>query len=97
MTEKIKAVGKNILIERKEKKNVSDGGIILLENVEAENFAMATVISAAESYYDEKLKKEVKLSVKPGDVIVYKPESALKVDGRYLMINEDNIFAIVEE
>lgn len=97
MTEKIRALGRNILIERKEKKTVSDGGILLLEKIEAEDFAIATVISAAESYYDEKLHKDIVISVKPGDKILYKPESALKVDGGHLMINEDNIFAIVEE
>lgn len=97
MTEKIRAVGKNILIERKEKKTVSDGGILLLEKGEAEDFAIATVISVAESYYNEKLKKEIQISVKEGDVILYKPESAMKVNGGHLMINEDNIFAIVEE
>lgn len=97
MTEKIRTIGKNILIERKEKKTVSDGGILLLEKGEAEDFAIATVISASESYYDEKLKKEITISVRPGDVILYKPESAMKVNGGHLMINEDNIFAIVEE
>lgn len=97
MTEIIRAIGKNILIERKEKKTVSDGGILLLEKGEAEDFAIATVISVAETYYDEKLKKEIAISVKVGDVILYKPESAMKVNGGHLMINEDNIFAIVEE
>ena len=97
MTEIIRAVGKNILIERKDKKKVSDGGILLLEKGEAEDFAIATVISAAESFYDEKLMKEITISVKAGDVILYKPESAMKVNGGHLMINEDNIFAIVEE
>lgn len=93
-TEKIRALGKNILIERIEKKSVSDGGILLLDKSEAEDFAFAKVISAAESYYDEKLKKEIKLTIKAGDEILYKPESALKIGG-YHMINEDNIFAVV--
>lgn len=95
MSEKIVALGRNILIERMEKKKETEAGIILLDKSEVEDYAFAKVISCQESYYDEKLNKTVYLSVKPGDVILYKPESALKIERDKLMIIEDHIFAIV--
>jgi co-chaperonin GroES (HSP10) len=96
MSEKIVALGRNILIERMEKKKQTETGLLLLDKSEVDDYAFAKVISCQESYFDEKLNKTVYLSVKPGDTILYKPESAMKIEKDTLMIIEDHIFAIVE-
>lgn len=97
MTEKIRAIGRNILIERIEKKNVTDFGLLIPNDAEKDNFAYAKVISVGNGYYNEKLKKEIKPSVKEGDIILYKPESAMKLEKNILMIIEEHIFGIISD
>lgn len=94
MSDVIKAMGRNILIEKIEN-DVEEKSVLLIpDKVKATTYAFARVLSAADGYYD-KNDKYVKMSVKAGDIIVYKEESALKLDKR-LFLTEDHIFAVVD-
>lgn len=91
----IRVLGRNILIEKFEN-NVEEKSLLFIpDKVKVNSYAFARVVSAADGYYD-KNDKYVKLSVKEGDIIVYKEESALKLDKR-LFIIEDHIFAVIDE
>lgn len=93
MTDNIKAMGRNILIEKIENDVEQRSVLVIPEHAKVDSYAFARVLSAAEGYYD-KNDKYVKISVKAGDIIVYKEESALKLDKR-LFLTEDHIFAVV--
>jgi co-chaperonin GroES (HSP10) len=93
MSDNITALGRHILIEKIENEVESKTIIAIPDKVNVDSYAFAKVVSASEGYYD-KNDKYVKMSVKAGDIIVYKEESALKVDKRLFLI-EEHIFAIV--
>jgi len=100
MIEKIRAVGKHILIEEAVNQLEKRETIFILQKVNADNYAFATVISASDGYIDKG--KFVSMTVKAGDTIVFKRESAVKLDpsktslDRKLFLTEDHVFAIVK-
>lgn len=93
MSDNIKAMGRNILIEKMENQVEQRGVLVIPEHAKVDSYAFAKVVSAADGYYD-KNDKYVKMSVKAGDIIVYKEESALKLDKRFFL-TEEHIFAVV--
>lgn len=97
MSEKIRALGKNILIEPTDyllEDQVGEDLILIPKDKSKFNYKVGKVLSVAEDYFDGV--KYVKHSVKEGDLILYKEESALKIE-KNKFITPEHIFAIINK
>jgi chaperonin GroES len=91
---KIKPIGRRVLVERLEPEEVQKGGIIIPDTAK-EKPQQGRVIAVAKPGKDEE-----PIQVKKGDKILFGKYSGteIEMDGKeYLMMQEDDILAIIKE
>lgn len=94
---KIKPINDKVLVKRLEAESRTKGGIVLPDNAK-EKPKEGKVIAVGNGKL-LKSGERSKFQVKSGDRVIFSPYagSEVKVDGdEYLLINEDDILAIVE-
>lgn len=93
----IKPLGNRVLIKVDEIKEKKIGGIYLPENSkQIPNTAEVVAVGPGKSFKD----KTLPLTVQVGDKVIYKISAATEIpvdeEGSYLIISEEDIYAIVE-
>lgn len=91
---KIQPIGRRVLVERLEPKEVKKGGIIIPDTVK-EKPQQGKVIAVAKPGKDEE-----PIQVKKGDKILFSKYAGteIEMDGKeYLMMQEDDILAVIKE
>ena len=97
MNKKIKPLGSRVLIKRLAA-NASKGGIILPDTAK-EKQKIGEVIAVGEGKYDND-GKNIPMDIKVGEKVLFSSYAGTEVmpdmDEDYLIMNEDEIFAIIE-
>ncbi len=91
---KIQPIGRRVLVERLEPEEVKKGGIIIPDTVK-EKPQQGKVIAVAKPGKDEE-----PIQVKKGDKILFSKYAGteIEMDGKeYLMMQEDDILAVIKE
>ena len=86
----------NVVLEKEEIENKTSSGIIL-NATDKDQPSIAKVVAVGEGKVADG--EKVPLQVKVNDKVVYKEYSATKVEyegKEYLIISEENIFAVIE-
>jgi chaperonin GroES len=95
---KLKPLNDRVLVKRLESEEKTKGGIIIPDTAK-EKPIKGKVVAAGPGKLDES-GKLVKMSVKPGDVVLFTKYGGteIKIDGvEHLVMREDDILAIVEK
>ena len=93
----LKPLNDHLFIEPVAEEKITKSGIVLPESAEKERPIKGVVVAAGPGKLDEKGKR-VKMSVKVGDVVLFKKygPDEIQVDGKkYLVGEESDILAII--
>lgn len=94
----LKPLGNRVIIERKEQEQTTKSGIVLTDSAkEKSNEGIVKVVGKGRLLDDG---SRVAPEVKEGDTIVFQQYAGTEVkrgDETYIVLNEDDILAIIEE
>lgn len=94
----IKPLGKSVVVELTKSKPISPGGIFIPESVQDPSEQKeATVIALGSGKLDDG--KTHKFEVKPGDGVIFRSYSGVKIERNkkeYIVVAESDIVAILE-
>lgn len=93
----IKPLGNRVLVKVNEEKERVVGGIYIPETAQQKPYQGEVIAVGPGKKFEDKV---IPMSVKVGDKIIYKDYAGAKLEldeeGTYLILNEDDIYAIVE-
>ena len=95
----IKPLSNHVLLEVLEEEKTTKSGIVIPETADKERPTRGKVAAVGPGKFDEDGEKRVPMSVKVGDMVLFKKygPDEVELDGKkYLVGDEDDILAIIE-
>jgi chaperonin GroES len=94
----LKPLNNNVIVKASSKEEVTKSGIVLPDTMDKEKPEQGEVVAVGPGKLLEGGKRS-EMSIKKGDVVVFKkysPDEIKVEDDEYLVINENDVLAIVE-
>ena len=96
----LKPLSDHLILEPLEEEKVTKSGIVLPDTAKEERPTQGKVVAVGPGKFDEDGEKRIPMSVKPGDVVLFKKygPDEVEVDGKkYLVVAETDVLAIIEQ
>ncbi|MCC6563601.1 co-chaperone GroES [Candidatus Uhrbacteria bacterium] len=96
----LRPLADKVIVASSNKEEMTASGLVLPDTASKERPEQGTVVAVGPGRFDEDGEKRIPMSVKVGDVVIFKKYSPdeVKVDGKeYLVLSESDLIAVLEK